>query len=45
VGTEFSADSLTLDLPAGTTFEDFNLLTLWCIPAGVSFGSGVFEAP
>jgi hypothetical protein len=45
VGTAFDAESLTLDLPAGTSFTDFNLLTFWCIPAGVSFGTGVFEPP
>ncbi|MCB9673621.1 MAG: DM13 domain-containing protein [Alphaproteobacteria bacterium] len=45
VGTAIDGETLSLDLPEGTTFEDFNLLTLWCIPAGVSFGEGIFRPP
>jgi len=45
VGTEFNGEELTLDLPPGAMLDDFNLLTFWCVPAAVSFGNGVFQAP
>lgn len=45
VGEPSDGETLTLTLPEGAGFEDFNLITLWCIPAGVSFGSGVFAPP
>lgn len=45
VGEPSDGDTLTLEIPDGSSFEDFNLLTLWCIPAGVSFGAGVFQEP
>jgi hypothetical protein len=43
VGDEISGETLTLDIPAD--LADFNLITLWCVPAAVSFGDGVFHAP
>ncbi|MBX2803144.1 MAG: DM13 domain-containing protein [Myxococcales bacterium] len=45
VGQAFDEDTLTLDLPEGTSFEDFNLITLWCVPFRADFGSGVFQPP
>ncbi len=45
VGDPSDGDTLVLDLPGDVGFEDFNLLTVWCIPAGVSFGDGLFEPP
>ncbi|MEZ4323359.1 MAG: DM13 domain-containing protein [Myxococcota bacterium] len=45
VGSPSDGDTLTLTIPEGATFDDFNLITLWCIPAAVSFGDGIFEAP
>lgn len=45
VGDEYANDTLTLDIPPGASFEDWNLITLWCVPAGASFGDGVFRAP
>lgn len=44
VGDEFTGDTLTLDI-SGIPFEEWNLITLWCVPAAVSFGDGVFRAP
>lgn len=45
VGSPASGDTLTVDIPDGVAFEDFNLITLWCIPVGTSFGDGVFTPP
>ena len=45
VGTSFDNETLTLTLPDDVAFEDFNLITLWCVPFAVSFGNGVFEPP
>ncbi len=45
VGSPFDNGVLTLTLPDEATLADFNALTLWCIPAAVSFGDGVFTPP
>ena len=45
VGQTFDEDTLTLQIPDQAEFETWNLLTLWCIPAGASFGDGVFLPP
>jgi hypothetical protein len=45
VGDAFSDVTMTVDIPPEATFDDWNLISLWCIPAAVSFGSGVFEPP
>ncbi|MFK7930507.1 MAG: DM13 domain-containing protein [Myxococcota bacterium] len=45
VGSPSDGQTLTLTIPDGVAQEDWNAITLWCIPAGVSFGTGVFEAP
>ena len=42
LGTAHSGDSVTIDLPAGTTFDGYNAISLWCIPAQANFGSGTF---
>jgi len=44
VGSPSNGETLVLDIPPDS-FEDWNLITLWCVPAAVSFGSGVFEPP
>jgi len=41
----YEGETLTLDLPSHARFDDFNLLTLWCVPAGANFGDGVFQPP
>jgi hypothetical protein len=45
VGTPFDGETLTLDLPPEAFEFDWNALTLWCIPAAVSFGEGTFNPP
>ncbi|MEN0067395.1 MAG: DM13 domain-containing protein [Myxococcota bacterium] len=45
VGTEFDNDTLVIDIPEDAPFEDWNLITLWCVPFRVDFGSGVFQPP
>ncbi len=46
VGTgPYDDDVLPLDLPADAEPGDWNAITLWCVPAGVSFGFGVFTPP
>ena len=44
VGTEFTGETLEVTYPEGS-FEEWNLITLWCLPAAVSFGEGVFLPP
>lgn len=45
LGSPFSAGSITIDLPAGTSLDGQNAVSLWCIPAGANFGSGTFRSP
>ena len=45
LGTPHNGDSLTIDLPAGTTFDNYNAISLWCLPAAANFGSGTFATP
>ncbi len=45
LGTAHNGDSITIDLPAGTTFDGYNAISLWCIPAQANFGSGTFANP
>lgn len=46
VGTgPYAGDTLTLPLPSDATAGSFDAITLWCVPAAVSFGFGVFEPP
>ena len=41
-GTPFNGGSVTIDLPVGNTFDGYNAISLWCIPAQANFGSGTF---
>ena len=36
---------LTLSLREGMTLDDVEHLSIWCVPAGVSFGDGSFVLP
>ncbi len=44
LGTAHNGDSITIDLPAGTTFDGYNAISIWCIPAQANFGSGTFAS-
>jgi hypothetical protein len=33
-----------IDLPAGQTLEGWHAVSVWCVAAGVSFGSGTFTS-
>lgn len=43
LGNPFSGGSVTVDLPAGTTLDGYNAISLWCLPASANFGSGTFR--
>ena len=45
VGEVFDGDVLEITIPESAPFDSWNLITLWCVPAAVSFGDGVFERP
>jgi hypothetical protein len=45
VGDGFAGETLTLPIPDQAEMENWNLITLWCVPAGASFGDGVFVPP
>ena len=46
-GTSFdgTGDPLFFDLPGGTTLDPYDAISVWCVDARVSFGSGTFVAP
>ncbi|TWT88300.1 Electron transfer DM13 [Pseudobythopirellula maris] len=46
-GTSFDGTEgpFEIDLPAGETIGDWNAVSVWCVTAGVSFGSGEFVPP
>ena len=41
-GMAFSSETFTLTLPEGVTLDDFDGISVWCVPVGVSFGDGQF---
>jgi hypothetical protein len=43
LGMPQNGGSVTVDLPAGTTFDGYNAISLWCLPAQANFGSGTFQ--
>lgn len=43
VGTAFSNNTLRLTLPAGRSLNEFDSISVWCIPVGISFGTGFFS--
>lgn len=45
VGTVFDGTQapIFIDLPAGQTMADYDAISVWCVVAQVSFGSGTFE--
>lgn len=47
VGTPYDGTQpdFTIDLPSGSTIDGYNAISVWCVTAGVSFGSGTFVPP
>jgi len=45
VGSEFANETLAVHIPDQAEFENWDSIVMWCVPAGVSFGMGVFEPP
>lgn len=43
VGIRYSGNTLRITLPAGRSLDDFNSISVWCVPVGVSFGTGLFS--
>jgi mono/diheme cytochrome c family protein len=39
----YSGETLTFTLPQGRTFDELHGVSVWCVAAGVDFGSGTFE--
>ncbi len=44
LGTVYDGDegSFTIDLPTGSTIDGYHAVSVWCVPADASFGSGTF---
>lgn len=42
VGNAFSEGSAEFRLPTGVTLDQFDGLSVWCVPVGFNFGSGQF---
>lgn len=47
VGTMYNGTegSFLVDLPGGQTIDGWNAVSVWCVTAGVNFGSGTFALP
>lgn len=45
LGTPFNGGSLVVDLPPGQTLDGYNAVSIWCVVALSSFGSGSFGPP
>lgn len=41
-GTPYVNETLTINLPAGVTLDDFNSISVWCVPFNASFAAAVF---
>ena len=39
----YAGETLTLTLPAGVTLDDLDGVSVWCVPVGIDFGSGMFQ--
>jgi hypothetical protein len=40
--TAYAGESITVQLPENLTLDDLDGLSVWCVPAGASFGDGQF---
>ena len=43
LGKKFENGEAVLKLPSNATLDDFDSLSIWCVPIGISFGDGVFK--
>jgi len=43
--TPYAGETITARLPGSMTLDDLDGVSVWCVPAGVSFGDGLFAAP
>lgn len=41
----YEGETITLALPADVTVDDFDGISVWCVPAGANFGDGLFAPP
>jgi cytochrome c len=39
----YAGETITVQLPEGMTLDDMDGLSVWCVPAGQSFGAGKFS--
>lgn len=39
----YEGETITVQLPEGTSLDELDGLSVWCVPAGVSFGDGQFS--
>ncbi len=44
-GTPFNNGTLIVDLPNSLTLDGFHAVSIWCVTAGMNFGSGSFQPP
>ena len=42
-GQPYLGEELIVKLPDGVTLDDFDGISVWCVPIGLSFGDGIFE--
>ncbi|MEQ8955352.1 MAG: DM13 domain-containing protein [Gammaproteobacteria bacterium] len=42
LGTAYNNGTLTITLPSGVTLDDFDSISIWCVPVGQSFGDARF---
>ena len=45
LGTKFTNATFSINLPPGESTSNYNAISVWCVAAGVSFGSGSFTCP
>ena len=43
VGTLFASNTIRVTLPVGKTVNDFDSISVWCVPVSISFGDGFFS--
>lgn len=45
VGPAYESVTLTVQLPEDRTLDDLDGVSVWCVPVGIDFGSGLFQDP